>query len=174
MWRNKYKNFDKIFVENKKLLSAIALDVIDDAAMVDDILQEVYISVSRNWKKLSFPDSMAAASYLAIATKNTAISYYRQRKKIEENESTDSMESLAEEISLESVVISREKVAEVIGYIEELDDELRQILVSSVFYQLSDREIGEQLRISENSVRVKKHRAREKLKRMLEVRNDDE
>lgn len=167
--------FHHTFTKAKKLLAAIAFNLTDDPEKTDDILQDVYLSAGRNWEKISALPGEQQIAYLSAATRNKAISLYRQHKAEEEKaEAYGNISSPNSTTSPEEIVISRENLTEAKKHIQELDEDLRIVLRLSVFFQLTDEEISQQLDISVNLVRVRKHRARQKLKaKIKEVENSE-
>ena len=70
---------ERIWQKNQAILRSIVRSVLFDSASVDDVLQDAFIRVFKQGKK--FPDEREAYNYLRRAVLNSAIDYYRQRKK---------------------------------------------------------------------------------------------
>lgn len=167
--------FHHTFAKNKKLLIAIAYDLIKDTTKTDDILQDVYLSAGKHWEKIAALPVEQQISYLCAVTRNKAISLYRQNKTEEKKaKAYGNISPQHTASSPEEIIISRENLAEAKKYILELDEDFRIVLELSVFFQLTDEEISQQLGISVNLVRVRKHRAREKLKAKIKEVNRSE
>ncbi|HPQ43253.1 MAG TPA: RNA polymerase sigma factor [Syntrophales bacterium] len=123
-----------------------------------DILQESFIRYCRRYKE------EANLSLLYTIAKNEFLDCMRKRKRdtlLEESQQDQSD-------SQEHTVMVREEYRRVLQAMQQLNEEERDVLSLALNGDLSYREIGELTGTSEGNVKVKVHRARAKLKKILQ------
>ena len=151
----------------------MARTVSDDES--EDLTQEVFAKISRALNTFRAEASLSTWVY-RIAT-NTALDRLRgpsfQRAQITldlhrpdpETEIEDRNMSTGEKTPLLEHQIFRKEINECIcSFIERLPESYRTVLILSEFEELKNTEISEILGISLHTVKIRLHRAREKLK----------
>lgn len=142
----------------------------------EDVAQDVFDKVNRNLNEFQGKSKLSTWIY-RIAT-NTAIdktrsAAYKHSKKniaIEEGAVSDPRLPLEDRKppSTDQVVIQKEMRDCINEYIETLPPDYRTVIVLSELEELSHREIAEILDISIENAKVRLHRARAKLKTILD------
>ena len=161
--------FEYIYNKYKKLLLHKANDVLHDFALAEDAVSEAFIRVYKNLHKITDPDSGETASFLYIIVKNTAIDILNKYKNMY---STDIEEyNYQSGFDLEKEVVSEIVTEDILKLVDKLQDELKNCFLLMYAYDMSYKEIGETLNISENNVAVRIHRAKKKLAEMLKKEN---
>lgn len=140
-----------------------------DAA--DDVSQETFLAVYD--KLYSFRGDCTIRSWLLTITRNKSYKYMNQafiRKvtlidQVWRNESTS---------SAEDVMFDQMNTKYIWKCVMKLPLKFREIIILNYHYELTAREIGELLQISEGTVKSRLHRARKKMTTLLESNNGGE
>jgi RNA polymerase sigma factor (sigma-70 family) len=130
--------------------------------MADDITQDVFVKVFRNMH--AFRRDASVKTWLLTITRHTAIDYRRSaffRKAI----LTDGFEEHGQRKSAEQEVFERFAVNDMWKAVMALPAKYREVLVLYAHYQLSLKEIGELLGVTEGTVKSRMFHARRKLAR---------
>lgn len=156
--------------DHARLVYRIAYSVVRNASEAEDAVQEVFLRALRHGKKFAgVSDRKAWLAQIAwrVAverrTRNT-----REAARNEETFGNDSFQS--REHGAEQVLLEKERSEFLMQLISALPDELRDPLVLSALEELSPREIGSVLAISEAAVRSRAFRARQILRERLMAR----
>lgn len=158
----------EIYWQNRSVFYAVAFDILQDRFAAEDILQEVYVHLMDKTARFRSLPADKRVSYFYICVKNAALNAYKKRNAehlVPVNEAIGSC--LYDGESPEEIMISQESIARLEAAVKDLDEQYRTILLLSCNFDFSDREIAGMLEISENVVRVRRHRARKILKEAL-------
>lgn len=151
----------------------------------EDLTQEVFVRVSQALPNFR-GDSQVSTWVYRIAT-NAAIDRlrspgYRRTVELAPDESTDSSSPLilidqnpwtGEKVPQIEPQVYRKEMSQCIqDYILSLPENYRTVLVLSEFEGLSNQEIGGILSVSVDTVKIRLHRAKEKLKELLQKNCD--
>jgi len=146
----------------------------DDA---EDLTQEVFIKVSNNIDKFRGEASLSTWIY-KIAT-NLAKDYFRsvsfQNKTKQTISSSELNEKKNDEIALENIkkltpeqhLIKDEMNGCINNYINQLNENYRTVILLCDYEGLKNKEVAEVLEVSIETVKIRLHRARTKLKKMM-------
>ena len=152
-------NIAAIFYKNHKdKLFAYLMRMTGDYHLSSDIMQESFTRYFEHYGQEDTP------SLLYTIARNTFFDHIRREKRssLVENRHDESY------VDHERVLIVREEYRLVLLALQRLDDDERDILSLILSSDLSYREIATIAGISEANVKVKVHRARIKLKKILE------
>jgi len=178
----KEKDFQEIYASfQPKILRYMARMVAEDEA--EDLTQEVFAKISHNLKTFRGEASLSTWVY-RIAT-NTALDRLRspsfQRVQVALSEQSSDCEPEIEDRNtatgektplLEHQVFRKEMNECICNFIERLPESYRTVLILSEFEGLKNSEISEILDVSLDTVKIRLHRAREKLKAELIAKCD--
>jgi len=153
--------FEILFEKYKRLLLHKAYDIVGDYALAEDAVSEAYIRIYRNLSKIEDIDSPATVSFLVTIVKNTALTILGKQKKYVFNE--DVLASESDGYNMEETLLSTSVTRDMLKLVDNLNEELRAPFLLKFAHDLSHREIAALLRISENNVTVRIHRAKSKL-----------
>ncbi|MCL2352659.1 MAG: sigma-70 family RNA polymerase sigma factor [Firmicutes bacterium] len=160
--------FEFLYNRYKRLLLSKAYGVLRDYELAQDAVSEAFIRVYRNLRKLGDPESGKTAAYLVMITRNVAITLLNKQKKARVGEAADMSEfERADEYDLEAAVVSESSAAGLLNLVDRLKEELKTPFLLRYAYDMSNREIGALLKISESNAAVRIHRARNKLTEMI-------
>lgn len=157
------QRFDRIVGVLQKDMYRYAAWLCRDSAIAEDVVQEAML---RAWKSLDALKSDAAAKPWLLTIVRRENARYFQRKRLEtvdiDNLSASQAALLAEEPD--------EDLRAMRAAIYALDDDYREPLVLQVLMGYSTREIAEQLDLKQGAVLTRLHRARLKLKDVMDKR----
>lgn len=139
----------------------------------EDAAQESFVKISRSLDTFRGESSLSTWIY-RIAT-NTAMDHLRssssKRDAEDKNLPTDEGAGPIDETPLLDTVLIRKDMNECIrGIVDALPDDYRTVLVLSEIEGLTNAEIAEVTNISLDTVKIRLHRARKKLRKELEAK----
>lgn len=137
----------------------------DDRNAAEDLVQEAFIRLHRTADRIRDPDK--AAPYLRSILLNLARDH--NRRGLMSLRHAEALTPAQSPEAPEDRVILDEQQTAVISALEDLPARQRQCLLLRFYFDLSEREIGQTLRISPNSVKTHCRRGMEALRRNLEV-----
>jgi len=163
--------FEYLYKKYKRLLYKKAFDILKDHALAEDAVADAYMRVYKHLHKIGDPDAPQAVSYLVIIAKNIAINMYNRQKRMTPVDIAEQDE--ADDFNLEEFVSQKDEAAKAMQLVDSLKEELKAVFLLKYAYDMSHRQIAEQLKISENNVTVRLHRAKTKLVKLAkEVANE--
>lgn len=182
---NEYEKskFEYIYNKYKKLLLYKANMILNDYSLSEDAVSEAFLRVYKNLHKIDDPDSGMTISFLVTIVKNTAINILNKNKNIFVSVSDSDSKSdsdtgsniygneLRSDFNLEEYVVSEAVTEEMLRVVDKLKDELKDCFLMMYAYNMSYKEIGRVLNISEANVTVRIHRAKKKLIALLKEEN---
>ena len=141
-------------------LTRLAHVMLGDKPSAEDVVQEAFCGLYRNWARLA--DPAAALPYLRASVLNGCRSVIRRRK-------LRASKALHEPAaaSAESVVLTGEEHRSVLAALRELPARQREVLTMRFYLQAADEEIAQVMGISPSTVRSTSHRALAALGKML-------
>jgi RNA polymerase sigma-70 factor, ECF subfamily len=143
------------------------------ATEAEDLTQEVFIKVSRGLKDFRGESKLSSWIY-RIAT-NIALDHLRRSSQMTTEISSIDAEGEEEPVRLrgelsliEQQLIQKEMNACIRNVIKKLPEEYRTVIVLGELEEFKNNEIAEILQVSLDTVKIRLHRARSKLKKELE------
>lgn len=164
-WQMSKKNqrlFEKIYKECYPMVLQMCLGYMKgDTDLANDLAQEVFINI---WNAMdSFKGKSTHKTWVYRITVNTCLQYIRKEKK-KKNVSIDKVEYALTEESSESSLDQNQSLYKAIGGLEELDRLLIMMVLDGQEYDT----ISEVMGIKPTNVRVKIHRIKKRLKKILD------
>ena len=153
------------------LCSSVMRRVLDNFSDIEECSNDVLLAV---WNSIppKRPENLGA--YLCILSRNAAINRLKYNNREKRNEGLTLMLSELDE-SLESVdddmnaVFERERFRKIINdFLKSLDGQTRVLFIRRYIFFESSSELSQRFDVTENFINVKLHRARKKLKTILE------
>lgn len=163
--RGDLRAFEDIVEYNTPFVMSVCLSYMKNRHDAEDACQEVFLKV---WKSLSrFRGDSMFTTYLYTVSRNTCIDMLKKQPSVEEIP-----EALADSRNTpEEEVVEREFNEEVWKALDELDTDMKTVLLLREKAELSYSEIAEALGISEGTVKSRISRARERLLKILCEKN---
>lgn len=154
-----------------KLIYKICFDMLNSPLDAQDMTQEVYISLYKNFDKYgNLPENEIKNIMCKIALNKCKDLLKSKIKKLEilADEEIIKLEDYQSGDNIDDEIIKKDKSNYVINAINELSEPYNEILFS---YYIEEKSLGEISRIrgsTKGTLKVQLHRAREKLKEKLE------
>ena len=155
--------FEYIYEHYKYLMLNKAYAILRDTMLAEDAVSEAFIRIYKNIHKIDDPTSNRCIAFVITITKNAALTMLSKNAAQYDELEDDQRDSFDLEGHVVSD-ISSEKIYELLGGVAE---ELRSVFMLKYAYDMSHKEIGEALGISENNVTVRLHRAKKKVAALL-------
>lgn len=149
---------EELFKSHYKPLRAYAYRFINNKAIAEDIVQDIFFEVWSHHEKIHLHDKKAVKSYLFKSVYNRSINLLNSgilhATSIEETNEDQIIEtSLSQYIpNQEQSLLLKELEAEITGFIETLPPQCKKIFVLSRADGLKNKEIAEQLGVSIKAV----------------------
>ena len=159
---------EKIYKLYEQKMYWVAYDIVHSEEQAEDIVQEAFIKIFSNISKIEDVDSVLTKRWVLRIVKNEAINYYWGNKRkwnldniVKREQSTVQYDNVDKKIQQ----IMQEE------YVQELFDRLshteKEILQYKIIYELSTIEIADMLGITEDGVRKRYNRAKQKAKELI-------
>ena len=159
--------FEKIYNEIFPIVSKVSYHITNDQDAALDVCQEAFIKLYHRVE--NFPGVEDAKFWLIRVVKNLSFNY-REHEKVK-NRALDRFKhapSYSDETG-EKQLLKKEAVEKVNQALEQLPENLKAPLVLREYGGLNYKEIGDTLGLTESNVKIRIHRARERLEKMLSV-----
>lgn len=157
--------FEYIFAKYRKLMLHKAYGILRDYHLAEDAASEAFIRIYKNIHKIGDPASNQTIAFVVTIVKNTALTMLQ---KVQNYATEEYDEEQASDFDLEESTISTLGSERIYQMVDSLGEEMKSVFILRYTHDMSHKEIGEMLGISENNVTVRLHRAKKKLASMLE------
>lgn len=161
--------YDQYYAKVRRFI----LTFVKDEWAADDLIQETFLKVQQNIESLR--DSSKLSSWIFRIAYNLCQDYFRQSKRSDKEKSIDQeeMEDFKEALIETGPDIQKELEQKEMGEcvqneVNLLPESLRTVLVLFDIMEFSHQEIADILGITVENIKVRLHRARKKLKPVLE------
>lgn len=148
--------FELLYYKYRRLMKYIAFDILHDDMLAEESVQESFIKIANNIKKIDEVDCHKTKSFIVIIVKNTSLDILKKEKK-----------QAVINTSVPEYTENAMGVQDIVSAIKSLPDIYRDILELKAFHELSDKEIADVLGLSHSTVRKRLERARNALKEIL-------
>jgi RNA polymerase sigma-70 factor (ECF subfamily) len=136
--------------------------------VADDLVQETFIKINNNLEKVR--DTARLQAWIFRIAHNICRDYFRRQGKTADL----GLEEIPGDLSPSRVPASQKEIEQgqmrrcVFGLVKFLPESLRSVIILSDISEFSQREIAEILGITVENVKIRLHRARKRLKALLE------
>jgi RNA polymerase sigma-70 factor (ECF subfamily) len=165
--------FWEIYDQDYSRVRKFILALVRDEWVADDLIQETFLKVQQNIKSLRDPSRLS--SWIFRIAHNLCQDHFRRMKKSRQEESIDQEETgdlkaslIQKELGIQKELEQRQMGECVQNQINLLPQSLRTVLVLFDIMEFSHQESADILGITVENVKVRLHRARKKLKSILE------
>jgi len=157
--------FEFIFHKYKKLMLHKAYGILRDYSLAEDAASEAFIRIYKNIHKIGDPESNKSIAFVVTIVKNVSLTMLKKEKE----QAFDEYDyEQPDSFNLEEHTISQLSSEYIYKTLDKLGEEMKSVFLLRYAYELSHREIGRILGLSENNVTVRLHRAKKKLAALLE------
>jgi RNA polymerase sigma factor (sigma-70 family) len=158
-------SFDEVYEALFHVVYRVSWRIIGDREVAEDLCHEAFIKLMERTSAL--PDLEQSKYWLIRVVKNLSFNYEKRKKR--ERAAYTRLKQLSPRVgeSSEKTLIDREVRSDVQNALNALPYNLRVPLVFREYADLGYKEIGDILGISENNVKVRIFRARERLEKIF-------
>lgn len=160
-------DFDELYLQFSDKIYKYFYWQVKDPYIAEDFTGEVFTRLWKNWKRFK-PDFSQA--FLYKVARNMLIDYFRKNKNRKEISLETSIEEGIEPYYDEDLIEKIQNdndISDLHRAINSLPENLREVVILRFIEELSAREVGEILNITEVNVRVLQYRGLQKLKEFL-------
>jgi RNA polymerase sigma-70 factor (ECF subfamily) len=162
--------FSRVFQLVYPIIFRVTLRITGREDLAEEVCQEAFI---RYYDRVDrFPSDDEAKYWLIRVAKNLALNVAKRSGREVHAYERVAFERDEETPSGEDELLRKETEREVQAALERLPAKMKSVLVLKEYGQLSYKEIGSVLGISEGNVKVRVHRARERLQKLLQEGTD--
>lgn len=154
--------YDEHYVRVKRVIQAL----VRDQWIADDLTQETFARVQDNLADLRDPAKLS--SWIFRIAYNLCQDHFRKKGEYLNDGSNHEEPEISEENSIEKQFEQHEMGECVQQEVDRLPESLRAVLILSDMMEFNQREIGDILDITVENAKVRLHRARKRLKALLE------
>jgi RNA polymerase sigma-70 factor (sigma-E family) len=154
---------EDLYRQHRMRLVRLAILLVDEPATAEDVVQEAFTGLHRNWSRLR--DAAAAVGYLRTAVVNGSRSVLRRRKTAREYVPPHAVNAR----SAESLAMLSSEHQAVVSALSKLPPRQREVLVLRYYGGLSEAEISEAAGISKGTVKSTASRALEALQKAMQA-----
>lgn len=153
---------EDLYRTHRMRLVRLAILLVDEQATAEDVVQEAFTGLHRNWNSLR--DAKAAVGYLRTAVVNGSRSVLRRRKTARDYVPPHSPNAR----SAESLAMLSTEHQSVVNALSALPPRQREVLVLRYYGGMSESEISEVAGISKGTVKSTASRALEALQKAMQ------
>lgn len=168
---------DTFVRENIGWMLASARRIVRDQFLAEDCVQAAFINVFKNLD--GFKGQSSLRTWMHRIVVNQALMSLRTRNRLQEKSIDDLLpefdangcrleDPLMTLETPESLLVQSQTAESVLSLIDRMPDIYRIVLLLRDIEELSTKEVSEMLELSESNVKVRLHRARSGLKKLLE------
>ena len=137
--------------------------IVRDPGEVDDLTQETLLKVAGGWE--NFRGDSALSSWILQIASNVCADYYRRKSARPQLSNTEKPLSVKPaSVNLTKGYEKKEMGECIVNYIDSLPESYRKVLIRHDMEGLKFKIIAQSEGVTENSVKVRLHRARKKLR----------
>jgi len=160
-------NYWEIYNQHYAKVKKFILALVKDEWAADDLIQETFVRIQENLSSIKDPSRIS--SWIFRIAYNLCQDHFRQSRKSANNESIsqEKME-VSKEASIQKQLEQRQMGQCVQDHMNVLPESLRTVLILYDVMDFSHQEIAEILGTTIDNTKVRLHRARKRLKAILE------
>ena len=136
----------------------------------EDVLQNIFIKTYRNIQ--SFDTALSFSTWIYRIAHNEAVSFFRAKKVRPEGhlveDGEDALAKLFDDADFVELLDKKIQAAQIASHVEKLDQIYQDVIILRYFEDRSYTEISDILKIREGTVATLLHRAKKKLKILIE------
>ena len=141
-----------------------AYGILRDYSLAEDAASEAFIRIYKNLHKIDDPDDRKSIAFIVTIVKNVSLTMLKHEKTYATEEYDEERQ---DSFNMEEDILAQLSSEFIYETLNKLGEEMKSVFILSYSYELSHKEIGNILGISENNVTVRLHRAKKKLESLL-------
>ena len=158
-------SFEEIYNDNKNILYNCAYSILRDEPSAEDAVQDAFVSLARNFEKTKQMERNQIRGYMIIIVRNAAFKLYNKRKREVAAEDIYADEADTSDMTLD--VENKELAQTLFEMIKKLDSKYGDVIMLKYYHDMHDKDIADSLGLTVENVKVRLHRGRIALKKML-------
>lgn len=162
---NNPQEFRVLYNATMELLFKVSYRIVNDEEAAEDLVHDSYIKA--NEKELVFPSLDDAKFWLIRVVKNASLNYAKRKVRETKAYHKALYEGRQHFDSGEVDLLKAETVKNAKEALDKLPEGLREVLILREYAELTYKEIGRVLGITEGNVKVRVFRAREQLAKLI-------
>lgn len=162
--RNK---LEEIYIKYKKIAYWTAYNILKDPHESEDLVQDAIIRMSSLIHKIDEVGCNKTRALFVIIVRNLSINIYNKRKNTK-NTNYEDIEIVSTDLTLDEKMINLDQTKWMLDMLTKINPTYADILSLKYYYDYSDLEISKSIGISEGNDRVRLHRARLAIKKIIE------
>ncbi len=163
---------NELFETYKEMMFKIAMGILHNRSDAEDAVQDSFLWIINNLSKITRIPCHERGNYFATIIEHRSIDIYR-KKTNHPTENFDEQLDLRADERVEEAALSNATVDEIKSAMNELSGGDYEMLYLYLFKQMSPKEIGETMGISENNIRSYIKRARKRFVKILHKKGID-
>ena len=165
---------ERLYRENYRWMLHLAKEILKDQDKAEDAVSQVFLKIIKKLQSFTFENCNKTRGLIGILLKDICYDMLRAEKRrdfisLDEDDLPEDFEDFSQDH-----LFSEENCRALRDALPSLSEKANNILKLKYIYGYSDKEIGQLLTISPENVRVRIHRAKAALLRVLKERNADD
>lgn len=169
MERDERRFFQHVYSEVFPIIFRVVYRIVYDHEAAEEVCHDAFLRFHQ--RSVEIPDAAQAKYWLLRVSKNLALNLAKRRTRERNAYQRAYHEPVVPNERPDGGVLREETSKLVQHALEQLPPNLREVIVLKEYGDLNYAEIAKVLGISVANVKVRVHRARERLERLLEVRD---
>ncbi len=164
--------FTQLYETYRNLMWYVAKDILKDADLAEDAVQEAFLTLTRHIGKVQEIGSVQTKRFLVTIVKSRAIDLLRRERRTDAESYDEAIgDDRRTEDSLDAY-LQAEAYEQLVQTIQRLNENYRVVLECRYLHELSEKETAQVLGIPTKTVNVRCFRAKQQLRRMLEQKGE--
>lgn len=166
------RKFVILYEKYRYFMLKVAMSILKDYHEAEDMVHEAFIKIAKKMEYIGDVESYETKRYLVIVTRNTAIDFYRKKKRCMGCDTY--IDELSNCKTLATYIDSElEGVEQIMKIMSELPPIYRDVFILRFAYQYEVKKIAEILNLTEINVRQRLLRGRQMIEKVLNEMEDE-
>ena len=162
-------DFEKVYLENFKIVYGYIYSMCRNAQLAEEITQETFFKALKHIDQ--FQGKAKESVWLCEIAKNTYFTYCRKNKQLAQINDLD-QNSIADDNALETL-IALENIDQLHKILHALNEPYKEVFSLRIFGELPYQKIGDLFHKTESWARVTFYRAKQKIISQMEDKSDE-
>ena len=158
--------FQEVYRHVFPIIYRVVLRIVNNEDVAEELVQEAFIKYHEHRDRLA--DVAQSKYWLIRVAKNMALNHQKRKGREYKAYEKAFFEPKRVQDTGETTLLRKDSVRQVQDVLDRLPEKLRTVLVLKEYGELSYKEIGSIMGISEGNVKVRVFRARERIAKMME------